>query len=173
VSEQLAVHEAAFAGAREDLAAIVETWQPRSIRVLDLNIGQGFGNGVRDERGTDPGDLDEIGQIIQDSGANVVTMQEVFRPDAAEVARWLEENAGGEWDVHFAGASDKMQWDDSFIPDGELHPFGNAVLVRRGGAIESSTEGAETTLESQGPLSPINVGAEGRSMQHVEVQLTD
>lgn len=173
VDEQLVLKEAAFAGAREDIAAIIESWRPKTVRVLDLNIGQGHGNAVHDSRGTDPGEMDEIGQIIADQDANVVTLQEVFSSDLETLRMWLEENTGDEWDVHFSAAMHKYQVDDSVIPDGEFDAFGNAVLVRRGDGIESSTEVGETVLQEPGAFGAFGGGAEGRSMEHVEVRLDD
>lgn len=173
VDEQLALNEATFAGTREDIAAIIETWRPRTLRVLDLNIGQGHGNAIHDSRGTDPGEIDEIGQIIADQDANVVTLQEVFESDLGTLQMWLEENTGDDWDVHFSAAMHKYQFDDSVIPDGEFDAFGNAVLVRRGDGVDSSTEVGETVLQDPGALGAFGGGAEGRSMEHVQIRLDD
>ncbi len=171
VDEALVLKESAFGRAGRSFATISDTWQPRVVRVLDLNVGQGFGNvpwpfkGRED--GTDHGDIDEIGQIIAGNGANVVTLQEVFEGDLHKLGEWLEDNTAASWDVHFAAASDKMQWSDAVLGGGSVNPFGNAVLVRHGDGIAGSDELAEVTLQQPGG-GPVE-GTEGRSMEGARI----
>ncbi len=169
VDDAFAVTEPVFKTADRDLARIQKAWQPRSLRVLDLNIGQGFGNvpwpDSDREDGTDRGDIDDIGQVIAGSDANVVTLQEVFRGDLGRLETWLEANTGEEWDVHFAAAGSKVQWDG-----GGPQPFGNAVLVRHGEGITGSEELKETTLEKPGFL---GAGREGRSLEGARIHLDE
>jgi uncharacterized protein YukE len=180
------------------LTAISSTWRPREVRVLNLNVGQGFGNvpaGTGDsEDGVDPGDIDEIGRIIENSGTNVVTLQEMFHVNASDLETWLNENTGGQWELHFEAADRKIQWDDAFnLPpwdeDG-YNDFGNAVLIRTDTDLGRPTEREPTVLQEPtwaepdidvsfhptpwGPPSvDVDVGMkpEGRVLQHTEVPL--
>jgi uncharacterized protein YukE len=215
VDEQLETQAAAFrriltgatvpdplVGNDPGLAAISDTWRPRSVRVLDLNVGQGYGNvpwgwPLGDEEagdGTDPGDIDEIGRIIANSDANVITLQEMFEGNAADLQNWLNENTDGEWRLHFENAQHKMQHDDSPNPwrnESGMHDFGNAVLVREGGGLGTPIEREPTELQEPGwgdyvdmtghrnPHGPPTVGVdlgghpEGRVLQHTEVPVDE
>jgi uncharacterized protein YukE len=184
VDEVLDAKQTVFENAKAELRDITTTWQPRTIRVLDLNIFQGgVGNkpwphGDR-EKGVDPGDIDELGQLILDSGADVATLQEVFRsndagPDDMEMLRrWLEDNTGDEWDLHFAAAKHDYHSTDAVGDLPEYAPFGNAILVRRGGDIISSEELPEVVLREHegGPIR--DSGPEGRNMEGASIQLAE
>ncbi len=155
VDEELVMKEGSFNRIQADLREISDIWAPKTVRVMNLNVGQGHGNAPGDTRGTDQGDVPRIARIIDHSGANIVTLQEVFGGDLDTLERELESRTGDEWDVHFAKASDKVQvsTEDSsrgvgpfgmpdFFPDIPTivpgQDFGNAVLVREGDGIESS-----------------------------------
>lgn len=173
VDEVLAAKKTDLETAKTDMAEIKETWKPRTVRVLDLNIFQG---GVGNKpwpyddapKGVDHGDIDELGQLILDNGADIATHQEAFQGDMERLEEWLEDHTGDEWDLHFAAASHNMQWDDAVGVEGEYGPFGNAILVRRGGDIASSEELPEVVLREDGYTGP-----EGRSMEGASIELTD
>lgn len=178
VDEQLVIKEAAFASVRASFDEVAQAWAPRSVRVLNLNIQQG-GVGNKpwpfDEapHGTDRGDIDELGQVILDSGADVATLQETFEGDMGRLRSWLEEETGDTWDLHFAAASDKIQHGDGMWDASDLEPFGNAILVRHSGDIESSEELPEVTLQEPAVLDQFGRGTEGRSMEGATIQLAD
>ncbi|MGH3930323.1 MAG: hypothetical protein ACRDTF_10145 [Pseudonocardiaceae bacterium] len=175
VDHVLVLKKAVFETAEADLRDISETWKPRTVRVLDLNIFQG-GKGNKPwpmddaPKGVDHGDIDELGQLILDNRADVATLQEAFKGDMERLEQWLEDETGEEWDMHFAAASHNTQWDDAVGVEGAYNrPFGNAILVRRGGDIASSEELPEVVLREDGIIS----GPEGRSMEGTSIELTD
>lgn len=184
------------------LSAISDTWRPQAVRVLNLNVGQGFGNvpwgsPFGDEEagdGTDPGDIDEIGQIIADTDANVITLQEMFKGNAEDLQNWLNENTDGQWQMHFEKAEHKMQFDDSPNPwrnESGMNDFGNVVLVREGGGVGEAIPREPTELQEPGwgdyvdvtghrnphgpPTYDVDVGShpEGRVLQHTEVPIEE
>lgn len=156
VDEELVMKEGSLGRIQGDFQELSDVWTADTVRVMNLNIGQGHGNAPGDERGTDQGDVPDIADIIDENGADVVTLQEVFGGDLDTLEDELEARTGDEWNVHFAKASDKVQvsTDDSsgthfgpvhlpdFTPDIPTivpgQDFGNAVLVREGSGIESS-----------------------------------
>jgi len=167
-------------GGPPSLTDVSPTWRPRNVRVLTFNIGEGHGNQPwfwpfgddRAEDGTDPGDIPKIGQTIAGSGANVVNLQEVFKGDADKLAQWLNEHTDGEWELHFEPADSKVHFDDGIRhPDHELHePFGNVVLVRKGGGLGDPTQASPVQLQDPGW---VRRRPEGRVLQHTEVPLDD
>jgi uncharacterized protein YukE len=174
VDEQFVLHESAFHRAKRDLAPMLETWKPRNLRVLDMNVGMGYKNSLFNDKGTDVADMDVIGEIIKNSDADIVTLQEVFQTVGLDKLQdWLDEHTDGEWEVHFAAADHKIYAGDSVWDDytGTNDEFGNAVLVRKGTDIADSDETGETTLQRPGHLGIFNVGEEGRSMEQVQVDL--
>lgn len=202
VDEQLALQRAALqriltgptvpdprVGNDPGLNAVANTWRPQAVRYLSFNIGQGYGNVPFDARGTDPGDIDEIGRIIADSDANVIGLQEVFHPNAHGLVGWLNDNTDSTWQLHFEKADRKLQSDDGWFRDTGYHDFGNAVLVRQDDGVGDIVEREPTQLQEPGwgdyvdtewersphqPPSPdVDVGShpEGRSMQHTEIPL--
>lgn len=174
VDEVLAAKKTDLETAKADLGDISQTWKPRTVRVLDLNIFQG-GKGNKPwphpdaPMGTDRGDIDELGQLILDNGADVATHQEAFQGDMERLEEWLEDHTGDEWDLHFAAASHNWHHGDGVWDDSGHEPFGNAILVRRGGDIASSEELPEVVLREDGIVS----GPEGRSMEGASIELTD
>lgn len=202
VDEELAMKEGSFLSRQGDLDELSEMWTPRTVRVMNLNIGQGHGNGLGDTAGTDIGDLPRIAEIIDGSDANIVTVQEVFRGDLDALERNLEERTGDEWNIHFGEASTKVQVSTN---DGDgiwgsrvrlNEEFGNAVLVREGDGIETSEMVENIKLDEPGGevrTAPVPAGpptgtttttvpgelpdafpdGEGRSATHVEVRFED
>lgn len=178
VDESLVLRESRLVGIGRDVGVIEDAWQPRTINVMNLNVGQGHGNepwlasrrdGVTAQDGTDPGDLDEIADVIAGQDADVVTLQEVFRHNANDelldennLETLLEERTGDDWEIHFNEASTKVQFDDevfeptlnpldAFVPDATVAPFGNAVAVREGDLISGSEEvGGAHKLDTEG-----------------------
>lgn len=129
------------AGDAPGVAMLARTWRPRSLRHLNLNIGEG--------KPTDAGDMDEFAEIINREGADVVTIQEVFDEDIGE----LEEHLDGEWEVYFANADNKFRGPS---PENWSEDFGNAVLVRQGAGIESRPveEDNRVKLDAEGDSIP-------------------
>lgn len=146
------------------LGMIIGSWQPRALRIMDLNAGQGSGNGPRDKEGTDLEDIDDLGRTILRNNPNVVTVQEMFGGDAETLKTWLNEHTNGEWELHYAAASHKWQGDRL-----DNDSFGNAVLVRKGSGITSSEELPEVTLEEPGNFGLFGAGPEGRSMEGARI----
>ncbi|HET6213289.1 MAG TPA: hypothetical protein VFE14_10500 [Micromonosporaceae bacterium] len=220
VDEQLAAQEAALrriltgsaipdpqVGNDPGIAAISAAWQPQPVRLLDLNVGMGHGNTpglsklawwkhYHPDDGTDPGDINEIGQIIANSNANLVTLQEMFKEDSLDLVNWLNDNTDGGWELHFEAADNKVQFDDAMNPfsdDSGFDDFGNAILVHRGGGLGDPVQRDPTVLQEPGwgdvdvdakwrepprqPPSGVEVDVtfkpEGRVMQHTEIPLDD
>lgn len=159
------------------LRTVSDKWKPRDVRFLTYNVGEGYGNepwfmpgGKPADAGTDPGDIPEVGQVIANSGANVVGLQEMFRGDAERLLEWLNANTDGEWEMHFEPADTKLQFDDAKNPFGDdsgYRDFGNVVLVRKGGDVADPTH--EPPVQLQDPDWP--TGPEGRVLQNTEVPL--
>lgn len=121
--------------ANPGLGMLAETWQPR-LRHLNLNIGEGDP--------TDRGDMDDIAGIINGEDANVVTLQEVYREDLGT----LQEHLDGEWEIYFATASTKFRGGS---PENWNEDFGNAVLVRQGGGVESQAIEEDNSVKLDPP----------------------
>lgn len=173
VDEALAAKREDFQSAHTDLGQLSDTWRPRTVRMLNLNIGQGHGNVPLDSSGTDTGEMDEIAQIIADENADIVTLQEVFQRDLGTLESDLEERTGAEWEVRFEEASRKVQWDDGWFGNDHFNePFGNAVLVRRGDVIGDVAESDRIKLDVEGSeVEPGIEDGEGRAATEVEVRL--
>ncbi|MEO3800514.1 hypothetical protein [Nonomuraea sp. B1E8] len=166
------------------LDAIAEQWRPRSVRLINLNVGQGAGNAPGDAGGTDSDELDDIAQVIADENADIATLQEVFEVDMGSLERELEERTGDEWQLTFGEASSKYQASDDWpiLGDRPFSPFGNAVLVREGDDIQATgdtenikldVDGGSITLPGNGPgegNAEIEDG-EGRSAAVAEVEI--
>jgi uncharacterized protein YukE len=184
VDEVLDAKKTAFETARTELREIGATWQPRSVRVLQLNAFMGgVGNSHYPdpdrEKGFDPGDVEEFGQLILDSGADVATLQEVFRrsdgslDQMEELRRWLEDETGDTWDLHFAAAKHDYHSTDGMMDVPNYEPFGNAILVRHGGDVADSSELPEVVLQENSG-SPVGGGGhEGRNMEGASITLAD
>lgn len=184
VDEVLDAKKTEFESAKAELRDIGSTWQPRSVRMVTLNAFMGgtgnqpWPNSDR-EKGFDPGDVDEFGQLILDSGADVATLQEVFRSSDGSLdqmeglRRWLEEHTGDQWDLHFAAAKHDYHATDAFGDVPNYEPFGNAILVRRGGDIASSEELPEVVLQEHGGSPLGDSGPEGRNMEGAAITLAE
>ncbi|MQA86821.1 MAG: hypothetical protein GEV03_19865 [Streptosporangiales bacterium] len=172
VDQALTAKQADFQSAQTELTALGDAWQQRTARMLNLNVGQGYGNAPWDSGGTDPGDIDEIAQLIADEDADIVTLQEVFGRDLDNLQEELEERTGDQWEVRFEGASSKIQWDDDW--QGTFHPnepFGNAVLVRTGDVIGGVGESDKVRLDVEGDWVAEGVeDGEGRAATETEVR---
>ncbi|MFC7592566.1 WXG100 family type VII secretion target [Nonomuraea antimicrobica] len=169
---------------REQLDLISEEWRPRTIRMVNLNIGQGAGNSPGDSAGTDSEDIDDIAEAITSQDADIATVQEVFGHDVANLEEELESRTGDNWDVRYEEASSKYHASSSLPILGDVMnaSFGNAVLVREGDVIAGSdgsdrvkldVEGGEITLPANQPGSgnPQIDDGEGRSAATTEVQI--
>jgi hypothetical protein len=154
------------------LRTVSDQWKPRGVRLLTYNVGEGYHNEPwfwpGSEEGTDPSDIPDAGRVIANSGADVVALQEMFRGDAERLLAWLNENAGGGWEMHFEHAQDKPQWDSDTNPrDPAAGDFGNVVLVRTGGDVGDPTQQPPVRIQD-----PVVVGGEeGRVLQNTEVPL--
>ncbi|MEV0351069.1 hypothetical protein AB0H88_35245 [Nonomuraea sp. NPDC050680] len=164
---------------KEQFDAHAKQWKPRTLTMLNLNVGQGAGNAWRDKNGTDPEDIPGMAKLIAGSGADVVTLQEVFKKDidagfkansAFDLKHSLERETGVKWEVRFEEASRKYQASDSIpiLGDNWHQPFGNAVLVRQGDAIESVGDGENIKLDAPG--SKITLPGNAPGMGNVEIE---
>jgi uncharacterized protein YukE len=184
VDEVLDAKKTEFDNAKAELREIGTTWQPRSVRMVTLNAFMGgtgnqpWPNSDR-EKGFDPGDVDEFGQLILDSGADVATLQEVFRSSDGdldqmeELRRWLVDHTGDHWDLHFAAAKHDYHATDSVGDVPNYEPFGNAILVRHGGDITGSEELDEVVLQEHGGSPLGDSGPEGRNMEGAAITLAE
>ncbi|MEQ4301090.1 hypothetical protein ABNF97_06815 [Plantactinospora sp. B6F1] len=152
VDDEIALKKATFSTAYGTLAAIEQTWRPRTIGMLNLNIGQGYKNEPFNSEGTDRGDMDLIAQIIAGSNVEVATLQEVFGSDVERLERELRERTGDDWTIYFGEASEKPYWSDGIRPVGLHEPFGNAIAVRHGDAIAGSAHTDTIKLDVPGSV---------------------
>ncbi|GGQ17605.1 endonuclease/exonuclease/phosphatase family protein [Streptosporangium pseudovulgare] len=163
---------------------MAKEWKPRTIRLLNLNIGQGAGNSPGDSKGTDSGDIPRIAQVIADQDADVATIQEVFRHNTFDLEEELEKRTGDNWEVRFEEASKKYHASDDWPIIGDVinAPFGNAVLVREGDVIEGAGDNEKVKLDVDGgsitvPANEPGAGdrriddGEGRSAAETEVRI--
>ncbi|MDF2711734.1 MAG: hypothetical protein K0R62_7386 [Nonomuraea muscovyensis] len=163
---------------------IAKEWKPRTVRLLNLNIGQGAGNSPGDSSGTDSEDISKIAQVIADQDTDIATVQEVFQHDIADLEEELENRTGDNWDVKFEEASSKYHANDDWPIIGDIvnAPFGNAVLVREGDVIEGTGDSERVKLDVDGgsitlPSNEPGTGdtriddGEGRSAAKTEVQI--
>lgn len=141
--------------------ALTKQWKPRTVRMLNLNVGQGAGNGWRDKGGTDPRDIPAMAQLIADQNPDIVTLQEVFKKDMApdgkmdtivDLKSELQRITGDKWEVRFEEASKKYQASDSIPILGDYfhQSFGNAVLVREGDVVAGAGDGEKIKLDAPG-----------------------
>lgn len=89
VELQLLSHRTAFEEKLTRLSQLVEDWQPRTIRMVNLNVGQGYGNWFGDPDGTDPEDIGDIAQLIAD--------QTRMSPPSRRCSRWRWAILSGSW----------------------------------------------------------------------------
>jgi hypothetical protein len=182
VDEELVIKEAAFGSTDADLTTIGDTWEDRTVRLVNLNVGSGNdNNNLGDYPGVGPEEVDDLADQLDDEDADIVTLQEVFEDDLDDLEEQLEERTGDEWNVHFGEASEKARFTDPLSwldPDHASDPFGNAVLVREGESIEGSERvGERIKLDEPGsdvetPDGTIGDG-EGRSGVQVEITYRD
>ncbi|MEU0571618.1 hypothetical protein ABZ297_40350 [Nonomuraea sp. NPDC005983] len=176
----------------EQFDEIAKQWKPRSVRLVNLNVGQGAGNSPGNSDGTDSGkDIDTIAQTIADQNADIATVQEVFKHDMANLEEELEERTGDNWDVKFEEASTKYHAGDGVsifglkvpvVDDVAFAPFGNAVLVREGDVIDGTGDSDRIKLDVPGgkidvPANEPGGGShriddgEGRSAARTEINI--
>lgn len=169
---------------QDQFEAISKEWKPRTVRLLNFNIGQGAGNSPGDSAGTDSEDISKIAGVIAGQDTDIATVQEVFKHDIYNLEEELENRTGDNWDVRFEEASKKYHANDDWPIIGDIvnAPFGNAVLVREGDVIEGTgdservkldVEGGSITLPANGPGTGdtrIDDG-EGRSAARTEVEI--
>jgi hypothetical protein len=107
LDEDLASRESALIMVQAALAIIAEAWRPRTLRHVNLNIGQGHGQGADDTRGTDHSNISDIAKVLVRQNADVATLQEVFERDIDDLRNELRQRTGDEWRVVFAPADNK------------------------------------------------------------------
>ncbi|WP_406317875.1 hypothetical protein OHA77_11095 [Streptosporangium sp. NBC_01639] len=170
---------------QEQFDLIAKQWKPRTVRLLNLNVGQGAGNSPGDSAGTDSGgDISKIAQVVADQKADIATVQEVFKHDMFDLEEELESRTGDNWDVRFEEASKKYHASDDVPILGDVinAPFGNAVLVREGDVIEGTGDSERIKLDVDGgditlPANTPGAGdtkiddGEGRSAAMAEVNI--
>lgn len=150
VDDEIAVKTAVFASAHSQLEQVSDAWRPRTVGMLNLNIGQGYENSPHNSGGTDRSDLREIAQLIANADVDIVTMQEVFGSDVERLEQELRELTGDEWTIHFGEASEKVYWSDGYRPIGMHEPFGNAIAVRHDDAVSTSDHTDTIKLDVEG-----------------------
>jgi endonuclease/exonuclease/phosphatase family metal-dependent hydrolase len=147
--------------ARSHGAKLASACQGVTLRLLNLNIGQGAGNWPFDGKGTDPQELRKIAALIVNGGVDLATLQEVFKKDLPRLEKLLEQMTGDDWTFHFGPASTKAQFGNRPWHIAVNQDFGNAVLVRNGAVLSSA------------PLGSVNVAGpgadEGRSLVGVRL----
>jgi hypothetical protein len=151
VDEGLAGRIAEFRTAGAAYEMLEQAWQPRTVTHLNLNAGMGRGAGTVREN------LDELAEAIASGEADVVTLQEVLHHNLDDdgetpgLLSLLEERTGDRWRV--AALSDPIQTDPrGWDPDNPgTQPYGNAVLVREGGAVEVPADSDVGDLELSQP----------------------
>ncbi|MFC4006089.1 WXG100 family type VII secretion target [Nonomuraea purpurea] len=158
---------------RRQFDLIAEQWKPRSVRLVNLNVGQGAGNSPGDSAGTDSRDMNAIAQAIASQDADIATVQEVFEHDLGSLERELESRTGDSWEVRYTEASTKYQASDNFpiLGDRLNASFGNAVLVREGDVIAGAEGSNGVKLDVDGgeiPLPANQPGGGDRSIQDGE-----
>lgn len=174
VDDQLVGKQWLFDAAHAQFARIADDWKPRTISMLNINIGQGYHNVPWDSGGTDHGDIGALAQTIANEDVDIVTIQEMFGEESANLERELEARTGDEWTVHFGEASTTPYFSDGMFPRGLSEPFGNAVAVRHRGAIESSEHVATHDLNAPGDTiqTPEGEITDGDPRSAVEVEIT-
>ena len=150
-----------------------------AVRVMTYNIGRGAS--YKHGKGTDPNELDEVADLIADSEADVVALQEIYSGDVDEVAglggfsstpgdteliaNRLSEEHGVEYEVVEGPASRKCEFDDNVFRDWRCGDFGNAVLVRVDGDVQGVVGGSEENTELPGD------GDEDRTLTSADVDV--
>ena len=160
------------------LSTVIDAWKPRDLRVMTYNVGQGYGNtppyietDTPSSAGTESHEIPEVGQVIADSDANVVALQEIFKGDAEALVRWLNANTDGEWEMHFERADTKQKFGDQWWDAPSVEQFGNVVLVRKGGDVGDPTQQEGVMLQPPTEVRGNLLGEEGRVMNSTEVPL--
>lgn len=131
VDAEISLRRPAFDQAEAAFQAIMDGWQPRTVRHLNLNAGMGN----RDDS-TTRDKLDDLAAAIAAGDADVVTLQEVLENNVDGLLTRLEDQTGQEWQL--AAYADPIDVDPAdWDPDnpGE-QGYGNAILVRTGGTVE-------------------------------------
>jgi len=174
VDEKLNQKRGQLQSVQAAFARIVDNWKPRTIGMLDMNIGMGYENSPWNSGGTDHGDISGLAQIIADKDVDVVTMQEVEGREAENLERELEARTGEKWTVHFGETKKSVYWSDGPLPRGTHVPFGNAIAVREGEVIESSKYVANHDLTAPGDRieTPKGEVTDGDARKAVEVEIT-
>ncbi|MEU8252280.1 hypothetical protein [Nonomuraea sp. NPDC048916] len=174
VDGKLAEKRTQLEAAQTTLAGIAEAWKPRTVGMLNMNIGMGHKNSPKNSGGTDQGDIPALAQTIADKNVDVVTMQEVAGKEAKNLERELEARTGDEWTVHFGETKKAPYWGDGWLPNSLYEPFGNAVAVRHGDAIESSQYVANHDLTAEGDKikTPDGEVTDGDARKAVEIEIT-
>jgi hypothetical protein len=130
VDAEISLRRPAFDQAGAALQAITDAWQPRTVRHLNLNVGMGD----RDDS-TTRARLDEMAAAIAAADTDVVTLQEVLENNLDGLLAKLEAQTGQEWQL--AAYADPIDVDPSWDPDNSGEQgYGNAILVRTGGAVD-------------------------------------
>jgi len=116
-----------------------------SVRVLDFNIHQGFNiNGYLD--------LEGIARVIESSGADIVTLEEVSRGwvvnGSADTYEWLANRLNMKYKL-FTAASDQV-WGNAILSKYPLKLIDSGFLPRLEAPLRRSFLLAEVNLESQG-----------------------
>lgn len=154
----------------EQFAAIAKQWKPRTVRMVNLNIGQGAGNSPGDSSGTDSEDIPKIAQAITDRNADIATVQEVFKHDIWDLEEELESRTGTNWDVKFEEASKKYHANDDWPIIGDIvhAPFGNAVLVKEGDVIDGAGDSERIKLDVDGSSITVPPNEPGMGNSHID-----
>ena len=118
-----------------------------SIRVMDYNIHQGFNiNGYLD--------LEGIARVIENSGADIIALEEVSRGwvvnGSADTYEWLADRLNMRYKL-FMPASDQV-WGNAILSKYPLRLLGSGFLPRLEAPLRRSFLLAEVSLESHGSI---------------------
>ncbi|GGO62716.1 hypothetical protein [Nonomuraea cavernae] len=175
VDEKLAEKRGQLESAQSTLADIAKAWKPRTIGMLNMNIGMGYKNSPKNPEGTDQNDIPDVAQTIADKNIDVVTIQEIAGTEAKNLERELEKRTGDDWTVHFGETKKSPYWGDGWLPNGVYEPFGNAVAVRHGRTIDSSQYVDNHDLTAEGDFIRTPDGGyvtDGTARKAVEIEIT-
>jgi len=160
VDEEFVLKETAFDTTLAEVVTIRDTWQERTVRLVNLNIGSGNDRVMGDKPGVAPEEVDDLAARLDGENSDIVTLQEVYEEDLDQLEDDLEERTGDEWNVHFTEASLKNRYTSPLDVLGTVlgtdnnttQPFGNAVLVREGDEIAGSETVDDIKLDVEGSV---------------------
>jgi endonuclease/exonuclease/phosphatase family metal-dependent hydrolase len=108
------------------------------VTLLNWNIGMGYEDGLGNERGTEISEIRRIAEIIANSDADIVTLQEVWglpwlasETGRSQLERELESITGRAWHLEFSQTTTTSLKDGDDVVVGGI-PYGNLVAIQYG-----------------------------------------